>query len=419
MWRSDETDESRVQGGFLGAWHPSLSRVFKRRLSAILVASRAYELQAPASESTRTQLVQALLPFLRKRQDGLADESFAPLTDCSASGCKEPRNSPFLRRWIRGGTDSGSPPSRRQRLCGRADFSSCGRAENTQACRWMETQVIGFGLQKGGANKTTVATNVAHALARLGNRVLLIDVDANYGATNALLGPDFHEEDHPGAFELMTGKGDPSRLVLRGGENGIRLPDGVDFISADRRLETLPRILWEREIAEHRVLPLKQLREIGYDYILLDTGPSVSPGTKSAYCEADWFVIVSEAQPLCEVPITNTLTDLRQAQRGPNPNLKLAGIVLSSVAERTVVQREFLQPIRERFQSSGEREPGFAIISAATVVQRAQAEQRTVLEFAPRSKVARQFENLAARLHARIQSQLEEERHERRYAQAV
>lgn len=282
--------------------------------------------------------------------------------------------------------------------------------------------VIAFGLQKGGANKTSVATNVADGLARLGARVLVIDVDSNYGATNALLGGE--DAQRPGAFELMLGRGKPEAVIVKSDE--AVLPTGVDFVPADRRLEKLARELEKRRIPEHRALDkaVAALRS-SYDYILLDTGPSASPGTKAAYCVADWFVIVAQAQPLCEVPIMNTLSDLREAQHGPNPGLKLAGIVLSNVNERTVVQREFLRPIRERFKSEDEAEPKFAVISAGTCVPRSQGARQTVLQFAPRSKVAAQYRDLARRLHRQIQrgsmktKSVRGEEHEERHVQAV
>ena len=84
--------------------------------------------------------------------------------------------------------------------------------------------------------KTTTTVHLARALAELGRKTLILDLDANHGATNHFAIPD----SYLGTFEVLLGSETPESVVLtRDSEEEIDLPENVDIIPANRRLENI------------------------------------------------------------------------------------------------------------------------------------------------------------------------------------
>ena len=102
--------------------------------------------------------------------------------------------------------------------------------------------VLSIGMQKGGVSKTTNACHLAVALGELGRRVLLWDVDENYGATKVFQIP-------PDAFfttmSVLTGDSSAEEAVLAFDDDDldVDLPQGVDFIPSSRALQGVDRAL--------------------------------------------------------------------------------------------------------------------------------------------------------------------------------
>src|SRR5215475_2679944 len=92
-------------------------------------------------------------------------------------------------------------------------------------------RVIAIGNQKGGVGKTTNTVHIARALAELGRKVLIIDLDMNHGATRHF---GVEPEAFLGSFELMVGDEEPRNLVLTHDdeEEGVHLPENLDLIPA-------------------------------------------------------------------------------------------------------------------------------------------------------------------------------------------
>src|SRR4029077_5884495 len=135
------------------------------------------------------------------------------------------------------------------------------------------TRVIAVGNQKGGVGKTTNTVHIARALAELGRKVLIIDLDMNHGATRHF---GVEPEAFLGSFELMVGGEEPENLVLTasGNEEGVDLPENVDLMRAARKREAIEEAVssTSKFVTPQEVLqrPLRALRG-KYDYIFLDT----------------------------------------------------------------------------------------------------------------------------------------------------
>src|SRR5215470_9074894 len=92
------------------------------------------------------------------------------------------------------------------------------------AGRKRRARVIAVGNQKGGVGKTTNTVHIARALAEMGRKVLIIDLDMNHGATRHF---GVEPEAFLGSFEMLVGAEDAENLVLThaDGEEGINLPE--------------------------------------------------------------------------------------------------------------------------------------------------------------------------------------------------
>ncbi|MGL4461207.1 MAG: ParA family protein [Planctomycetia bacterium] len=263
-----------------------------------------------------------------------------------------------------------------------------------------KAQVVAIGNQKGGVGKTTTTVNLAAALAEVGRRVLIWDLDANAGATNALGVPPVFV----GSFEVMLGVESVDDAILRHSpEDGVVLPENIHLVCARRNLDDLDAAVREQSrFADGRdslLAPLRQLSD-RYDYILLDTAPNSNTPMTAAYKAARWFVIAGMPETLAVRGMQEALADVQAARRYGNPALELLGVVMSRVDKRTRVGAELLRQLEAGFPPHGGMFE--AKIDRSVVVLEAQKLGRTVLDAAPDHKVAAQYRRLAAEFEDRL-----------------
>jgi len=275
------------------------------------------------------------------------------------------------------------------------------------ARRQRNTAVIGIGNQKGGVGKTSVTAHLAAALGERGLSVLAVDLDMNYGLTQHF---GIEPEAFLGTFEVLVGEEDPEHVIITGPEDGIDLPRGVHVIPSRRKLEEIDRTLSEKNkfVVKHNALvkPLQKIRTLDrYDLILLDTAPNATTPTLAAYRSADWFLLTAMPDPFATRGLNDALQDIHDAQENGNPELKLLGVVLSSVDKRTRLANTLSDYVRLTFSPSGSTSLKFRTeISRSTVVPSAQKQGRTALQTDPTHKVANQYRQLAEEILERLLS---------------
>jgi chromosome partitioning protein len=268
--------------------------------------------------------------------------------------------------------------------------------------------VIGIGMQKGGVAKTTNACHIAVALGELGNRVLLWDVDENYGATKVFGIPP------EGFFTTMSvlsgdSTAEDAILAFDDPELDVELPPNVDFIpssrelrNADKTLSTDDQFYNPNEVLREHIVALQDLNR--YDYIIIDTGPHATPTTRSTYMVADYFIIsvVPEKQAINSLP--DALTDIANARKpGRNPKLHLLGLILSRLDRRISLATAYERKIAERFKQANEQPVKFSVtISSAAEIEKACNVGQTILQFNPLHRVSQQYRDLAAEIVERI-----------------
>ncbi len=200
-------------------------------------------------------------------------------------------------------------------------------------------RIISLANQKGGVGKTTTAVNLASALARSKKKVLLIDLDPQGNASMGC-GLDKHELELSAYDVLMENI--PMRRVLQrsGGDEFDVLPSNTDLTAAEVGLMNHP--MKERRLA----LALKPIQE-EYEYILIDSPPSLSMLTINALVASDGVLVPLQTEYYALEGLTGLLNTIEQIREYYNPRLRLEGILrtmhdirnrLSAEVSRQLVQ---------------------------------------------------------------------------------
>ncbi len=209
-------------------------------------------------------------------------------------------------------------------------------------------RVICVSNQKGGVAKTTTCINLGIGLARAGKKVLLIDADAQ-GSMAASLGiqePDGLDFTLANIMEKVINDED-----LEPGEGILHHTEGIDFIPANIELAGLETSLvniMSRETILRQFI--NSIRE-RYEYIIIDTMPSLGMITVNALVAADCVLIPVEAAYLPVKGLQQLIKTIGKVHRKLNPALTIMGILLTKVDRRTNFARDISAQIREVYGS--------------------------------------------------------------------
>ena len=201
--------------------------------------------------------------------------------------------------------------------------------------------VIAVCNQKGGVGKTTTAVNLGAALAERGLQVLLVDCDPQANATSGL---GVRPSELVSSIYDVIVLGQPISELARKIDDvpGLPLvPSNVSLAGSELELAELP-------LRESRLrLALDGLQN--YDYVLLDTPPSLGLLTVNCLVAADSMLVPLQ----CEYYALEGLSLLTQSQslvrQSLNPGLSLAGIVLTLFDPRTILSSQVVSEVRRQF----------------------------------------------------------------------
>jgi chromosome partitioning protein len=202
----------------------------------------------------------------------------------------------------------------------------------------VKAKVIAFANQKGGVAKTTTTLNLGVALRELGHRVLLVDLDPQGNLTMSQgMNPDAIERS---MFDVLVHRV-PISDIIRRVEVDVAV-SSIDLAGAELALSAL--------IGRERALE-KALVEVRdqYDFVLIDTPPSLGLLTINAFVAADGVIVPVQCEYLSLrglVQLENTLAMVRE---NLNPNVRVDGIVPTMYDGRTLHAREAIEILEEHF----------------------------------------------------------------------
>ena len=200
------------------------------------------------------------------------------------------------------------------------------------------SRVIAFANQKGGVAKTTSTLNLAVALVEKGRRVLAIDLDPQGNLTMSQgLNPDVIERS---MYDVLVHRL-PMEQILHKGEVDLAV-SSIDLAGAELSLASM---IGRERALEKALLPMKA----EYDFILIDTPPSLGLLTINALVASDGVIVPVQCEYLSLrglVQLENTLSMIREHL---NPDVAIEGILPTMFDGRTLHSREAVEILRENF----------------------------------------------------------------------
>jgi len=253
-------------------------------------------------------------------------------------------------------------------------------------------QIFSIANQKGGVGKTTTAVNLGAALAEKGKKVLLIDIDPQANATSSL-GVDKRTVTQS-IYDCLMDNVPAERIIKL--TNWVRL----DLIPANAALAGAEVELVNEETREYRLRETLRLLAAPYDYIFIDCPPTLSLLTLNAFTASDGVIVPVQCEYLAMEGLAQLVSTIDAVKRSLNPDLHIAGLVLTMFDSRTHLAQQVVDEVRRHF---GDAVFG-SMIPRSVRLSEAPSFGQPGITYAPTTPGAQAYRSLAAELLARTVS---------------
>lgn len=246
------------------------------------------------------------------------------------------------------------------------------------------TRTIVVANQKGGVGKTTTVANLGAALAAMGKRVLMIDLDPQ-AALTATYGLDPYKLQRSMYSVLMNEGASLARVLHPAGESSMALaPGSVDLAAAEVQLAN----------AENRAQRLRQALEqnrIPFDYILIDTPPSLGLLTLNGLVGANEVLVPVQAHFLAMRGVRALMEVIWRVKRRLNPDLRLLGLLPTMYVPNSKHAAEVVGEMRKVFKTK----VFDVLVNSHIAFAEAPVANRSLVEQEPEHEGARAYRALA------------------------
>jgi chromosome partitioning protein len=243
-------------------------------------------------------------------------------------------------------------------------------------------RVIAIANQKGGVGKTTTAHNVAASMTYKDYKVLMVDLDPQ-GNLSFIAGADNAHK--PTVYEVLNGKAS-IKAALQQTKNGDIIPANILLSGADMEI-TRPELLRNK---------LEAVKG-GYDFVLIDTPPSLGILTINALTAADSVIIPMSADILSLQGISQLYNTIEAVRKRSNPGLKIEGLLFTQHNSRTLLSREFTKATKAVAKRMNTKVFKTAI-RASVATREAQANQVDIITYSPISPTSEGYNALTVEI---------------------
>lgn len=256
------------------------------------------------------------------------------------------------------------------------------------------TKIICIANQKGGVGKTTTSINLSSALASLGRRVLIVDMDPQGNASSGLGIKRYDSQDN-NIYHVLIGERTLAETIQLTSEPNLSiLPATPDLVGAEIELVDIPN-------REFRLKSALQTIHDQFDYVVIDCPPSLGLLTLNALSAANSFLVPLQCEYFALEGLSQLLNTAGLVKKSLNPNLHIEGIVLTMFDTRNNLSHQVVTEIRNHFADK----VFSSIIPRNVRLSEAPSHGQSIFKYDPKSIGAQKYHELAKELVLRTQPQ--------------
>jgi len=202
-------------------------------------------------------------------------------------------------------------------------------------------RIITVANQKGGVGKTTTAINLATALAAIGERVLIVDLDPQGNASTGL-GID-RQDRLVSSYDVLTGVLDIASAAMATAVPGLSIvPSTLDLLGIEMEIASAP----DRVLKLRNALRRSGRDAVPFDYVLIDCPPSLNLLTLNSMAAADSVLVPLQCEFFALEGLSQLLETVEQVRNSINPDLTIQGIVLTMYDGRNNLANQVVDDVR-------------------------------------------------------------------------
>src|SRR5262245_7956872 len=244
-------------------------------------------------------------------------------------------------------------------------------------------RVIAIASQKGGVGKTTTAINLGACLAQESRRVLLLDIDPQGNATSGL-GLNGNDQ-RVTIYEALIGQADLKQAIVP------TALANLDVVAAGQRLSGAEVELVGMMARETRLKTCLAQARLEYDFIFIDSPPSLGLLTVNALTASDSVLIPLQCEYLALEGLTQLIGAIRLVQDHLNPSLRIEGVLLTMFDARLNLSQQVADEARKFFAERVYR----TVIPRNVKLSEAPSSGKPIVLYDPHSTGAESYRELA------------------------
>jgi len=199
-------------------------------------------------------------------------------------------------------------------------------------------QVIAITNQKGGVGKTTTTINLGTYLAKEGKRTLIIDLDPQANTTSGL---GITKVSSPSLYETLVDGAMAAEAIMMTPYDGLEVLPATNVLAA-AEVELVGA-------AQHEFKLRSALKDLDYDYVLIDCPPSLGLLTLNGLVAANWVLIPVQAEYYALEGLGQLLQTVQRVKKALNPKLTLLGVLMTMHNGRTSLSSQVHEEIKKHF----------------------------------------------------------------------